>query len=86
MVKNPPSNAGDARDTDQADPLEGEMATHASNLAWKIPWTREDPGGLHGVSKSRTQLSGFARTHATSEIIMVSSCSLLLPTAGQAVL
>ena len=44
MVKNPPSNAGDARDTDQADPLEGEMATHASILAWKIPWTRTPVG------------------------------------------
>ena len=27
------------------DPLEEEMATHFSNLAWKIPWT-EEPGGL----------------------------------------
>ena len=28
------------------DPLEKEMATHSSNLAWKILWT-EEPGGLH---------------------------------------
>ena len=27
------------------DPLEKEMATHSSLLAWKIPWT-EEPGGL----------------------------------------
>ena len=27
------------------DPLENEMATHSSSLAWKIPWT-EDPGRL----------------------------------------
>ena len=27
------------------DPLEEEMATHSSILAWKIPWT-EEPGGL----------------------------------------
>ena len=27
------------------DPLEEEMATHSSILAWKIPWTKE-PGGL----------------------------------------
>ena len=27
------------------DPLEEEMATHSSTLAWKIPWT-EEPGGL----------------------------------------
>ena len=28
------------------DPLEKEMATHSSILAWKIPWT-EEPGRLH---------------------------------------
>ena len=27
------------------DPLEKEMATHSSTLAWKIPWM-EEPGGL----------------------------------------
>ena len=30
------------------DPLEKEMATHASILAWKIPWT-EEPGGIQSV-------------------------------------
>ena len=30
---------------DQEDPLEKEMATHSSILAWKIPWT-EEPSGL----------------------------------------
>ena len=29
----------------QEDPLEKEMATHFSILAWKMPWT-EEPGGL----------------------------------------
>ena len=34
------------------DPLEEEMATHSSILAWRIPW-REEPGGtVHGVIKS----------------------------------
>ena len=28
------------------DPLEKEMATHSSILAWEIPW-REEPGGLY---------------------------------------
>ena len=32
----------------QEDPLEKEMATHSSILAWDIPWT-EEPGGLHPV-------------------------------------
>ena len=40
------------------DPLEKEMATHSSVLAWEIPWT-EEPGGLQsmGSQKSWTQLS-----------------------------
>ena len=32
----------------KSDPLEKEMATHYSFLAWKIPWTRE-PGGLQSM-------------------------------------
>ena len=34
----------------QEDPLEEEMATHSSILAWKIPWT-EEPGRLHTVHR-----------------------------------
>ena len=30
----------------QEDPLEKEMATHSSTLAWRIPWM-EEPGGLY---------------------------------------
>ena len=39
------------------DPLEKEMATHFSILAWRTPWT-EEPGGLQSMAsqKSRTQL------------------------------
>ena len=33
------------RSLSQEDPLEEEMATHASTLAWEIPW-QEEPGGL----------------------------------------
>ena len=45
MVKNPPDNAGDTRDTDLI-PGSGrspgkEMAICSSILAWKIPWTEE---------------------------------------------
>ena len=32
----------------QEDPLEKEMATHSSILAWKMPWT-EEPGGLQSL-------------------------------------
>ena len=34
------------------DPLEKEMATHSSTLAWKIPWT-EEPGRLHPMGSQR---------------------------------
>ena len=40
------------------DPLEKEMTTHSSSLAWEIPQT-EEPGALQsmGSQKSQTQLS-----------------------------
>ena len=34
------------------DPLEKEVATHSSILAWKIPWT-EEPGGLQSMGLQR---------------------------------
>ena len=41
----------------QEDPLEKEMATHSSILAWRIPWT-EEPGRLQAMGhKSQTRLS-----------------------------
>ena len=36
----------------QEDPLEKEIATHSSILAWKIPWT-EEPGGLQSMGVTR---------------------------------
>ena len=33
------------------DPLEKEMATHSSTLAWKIPWT-EEPGRLQSMART----------------------------------
>ena len=51
-VKNP-SAMQEAQETPvqslgQEDPLEEEMATGTSILAWRIPWT-EEPGGLQSV-------------------------------------
>jgi len=61
VVKNLPANAEDTRNVGFTlgweDPLEKEMATHSSNLDWKIPWT-EEPGGVWSMgSQSQTQLS-----------------------------
>ena len=42
---------------DEEDPLEKELATHSSTLAWRIPWT-EEPGRLESMGlQSQTQLS-----------------------------
>ena len=52
-------------------PLEKEMATHSSVLAWRIPGTRE-PGGLPSVgSQSRTRLMRFS---SSSSSCFISSC------------
>ena len=40
------------RSLDLEDPLEKEMATYSSTLAWKIPWT-EEPGGLQFMGSQR---------------------------------
>ena len=55
VVKNPPANAGSethVRSLGQEDPLEKEMATDSSSLAWKIPGT-EEPGGLQFMGSQR---------------------------------
>ena len=55
LVKNLP--AMQAQSLGQENPLEKEMATHSSTLAWRIPWTG-DPGGLQSMgSQSQTRLS-----------------------------
>ena len=53
------------RSLGREDPLEKEMATHSSILAWRIPWT-EKPGGLQSTgSQSRTRLSDFTHFRAS---------------------
>ena len=42
------------RSLGREDPLEKEMATHSSTLAWKIPWT-EEPGRLQSVGSQRVR-------------------------------
>ena len=53
MVKNLPAmQETQVRFLDWEDPLEKEMATHSSILAWKTPWT-EEPGGLQSMGSQR---------------------------------
>ena len=49
MVKNLPAKQETLiQSLSQEDPLEKEMATHSSILAWRIPWT-EDPVRLQSI-------------------------------------
>ena len=49
MVKNLPAmQETQVQSLGQEGPLEKEMATHCSMLAWEIPWTQE-PGGLKSL-------------------------------------
>ena len=41
------------RSLGREDPLEKEMATHSSILAWRIPWT-EEPGGLQSTGRKES--------------------------------
>ena len=53
MVKNPPAMWETwVRSLGLEDPLEKEMATHSSILAWRIPWT-EEPGRLQSRGSQR---------------------------------
>ena len=115
------------RSLGREDPLEKEMATHSSILAWRIPWTEEPEGlqpmgfqrvghewgidthmelsrissftfmsdspnfcwcqlfrwreAVHGISKSRTQLSDWAcmQVAETSPTEMLCFCTTILP-------
>ena len=60
------------RSLGREDPLEKEMATHSSTLAWRIPWT-EEPGGLHS-SRGHKELDTTEQLHyAHSRICVIMS-------------
>ena len=54
----------------QEDPLEKEMATHSSILAWEIPWT-EEPGGLQslGLQKNQTLWHELATKQKQQQVL-----------------
>ena len=54
LVKNLPAIQETwVRSLGREDPLEKEMATHSSNLAWRIPWT-EEFGGLQSMGSQES--------------------------------
>ena len=63
-VKNLPAvQESQVRSLGQEDPLQKGMATHSSNLAWRIPWT-EEPGGRQSMGSQRVGHDKV--THTTS--------------------
>ena len=53
MVKNlPATQEAQVQSLGQDDPLEEEMATHSSIVAWRIPRS-EEPGGLQSTGSQR---------------------------------
>ena len=81
VVKNPPANAGDARDTDSIPGLrnypEGGKGIHSIILAWEIPWT-EEPGGLWSMRLQKVRhnwahVHTYTRTHTHIHIHLISN-------------
>ena len=55
MVKNPSAMQETwVRSLGWEDPLEEDMATNSSILAWRIPW-RDEPGGLQSMGSQRVR-------------------------------
>ena len=52
---------------DQEDPLEKEMATHSSILAWEIPWT-EESGGQQSMGSQKSQTHNLATKQKQPQI------------------
>ena len=52
------------RSLGREDPLENEMATHSSILAWKISWTKE-PGRLQSMGSKRVRHDWETNTYFT---------------------
>ena len=50
----------------QEDPLEEEMATHSSILAWRIPWT-EDPSRLQSMGHKESDMTEQLNTQVPTE-------------------
>ena len=68
------------------DPLEEEMTTHSSILAWRIPWT-EKPGGLQSIG-SQNVCHDWTHTHTPAQSVQLlegelAGCTLAPPTWRQ---
>ena len=57
------------RSLGREDPLEKEMATHCSVLAWRIPWT-EEPGGLQSTGSQGVRHDWAASIHFCNSVTL----------------
>ena len=59
----------------QGDPLEKAVATHSSNLAWRIPWTEEPGGTPWGHTESgrteQLQVHGVTESDTTEQLTLL---------------
>ena len=68
MVKRLPAMwETEVRSLGREDPLEKEMATHSSTLAWKIPWT-EEPGKLQSMGRKELDTTEQLHFHFSKGI------------------
>ena len=75
MVKNPPAvQESWVQSLCQDDPLEEELATHSSILAWRIPWT-EEPGRLQSMGSQRVRHDWATFTFGCSQGTRVTTFS-----------
>ena len=79
MVKNLPAvQETQVQSLGWEDPLEKEMETHSSILAWEIPWT-EEPGGLQSTGSQRVRHNLVTKPHVPLSFLHLlhpSSCCL----------
>ena len=61
-----------------ADPLESEMATHYSLLAWEIPWT-EGPGGPQSMGSQRGRRDWLTKQQTIAPIPVLFFLNVLFP-------
>ena len=75
VVKNPPANAGDIRDTrvwslGGEDPLEQGITAHSSILAWRISWA-EEPGGLQSMGSQESDMAEWPNYNKLGSLVTV---------------
>ena len=65
------------------DPLEKEMATHSSILAWRIPWT-EELGGLQSTGRQESDTTQRLDIYTLPRVKQIASGTLLCTTGSSA--